>query len=288
VGANALLRRAALEELREMESERGFRVPRFIHDRTVIEDTESSVDLVARGWSLYNYPERMAYSATPADFGALLIQRRRWANGGLLILPKLLRHLASGPWSPRRFGEGFMRLHYLVSIAGVNLGLLVLLSYPFEISLREVWLPVAAAPYFFLYGRDLSQVGYRFSDMVRAYALNLVLLPVNLGGVFKSIQQAWTGRQTPFARTPKVENRTAVPRIYVAALHALLLVVAVSLTVNLLRDRWLHAALLLVNGGLLTYGLVRFVGIRDSLTDLGIPLPQRGATTAPATVREHA
>ncbi|TMH25800.1 MAG: hypothetical protein E6H63_14345, partial [Betaproteobacteria bacterium] len=63
----------------------------------VIEDTESSIDLINRGWQLYNYPERLAFSATPADFGALLIQRRRWANGGLIILPKLLRYLVRGP-----------------------------------------------------------------------------------------------------------------------------------------------------------------------------------------------
>jgi len=63
-----------------VEVERGFTVTRYIQDRTVIEDTESSVDLVERGWRLYNYPERMAYSATPPDFGSLLIQRRRWVN----------------------------------------------------------------------------------------------------------------------------------------------------------------------------------------------------------------
>jgi cellulose synthase/poly-beta-1,6-N-acetylglucosamine synthase-like glycosyltransferase len=55
-------------------------VRRYIQDRTVIEDTESSVDLVAKGWELTNYPERLSYSATPPDFGALVIQRRRWAN----------------------------------------------------------------------------------------------------------------------------------------------------------------------------------------------------------------
>src|SRR5262249_13930593 len=88
VGANAVLRRSAIADLRSTRHERGFEVPCFIQDRTPIEDTESTVDLMARGWALYNHPERLAYSATPADFGALLIQRRRWANGGLIILPK--------------------------------------------------------------------------------------------------------------------------------------------------------------------------------------------------------
>ena len=87
VGANALLRHTALKEIAVREVERGYPVQRFIQDRTVIEDTESSVDLSVRGWRLYNYPERLAYSATPPDFGSLIIQRRRWANGGLIILP---------------------------------------------------------------------------------------------------------------------------------------------------------------------------------------------------------
>ena len=54
----------------------------------MIEDTESSVDLGIKGWTLFNYPERLSYSATPPDFGSLCIQRQRWANGGLLILSK--------------------------------------------------------------------------------------------------------------------------------------------------------------------------------------------------------
>jgi cellulose synthase (UDP-forming) len=76
VGANAMIRKAALEQIVEVRQERGFEVRLYIHDRTVIEDTESTVDLRRCGWQLYNYPERMAFSATPPDFGALLIQRR--------------------------------------------------------------------------------------------------------------------------------------------------------------------------------------------------------------------
>ena len=94
VGANALIRKEALEDIKAMEEERGYQVARYIHDRTVIEDTESSIDMVDKNWDLYNYPARLAYSATPPDYGSLLIQRRRWANGGLIIMPKLLRHVA--------------------------------------------------------------------------------------------------------------------------------------------------------------------------------------------------
>jgi cellulose synthase/poly-beta-1,6-N-acetylglucosamine synthase-like glycosyltransferase len=91
VGANAVLRKAALDDIAETEYIGGYPIHRYISDRTVIEDTESTIDLAAGGWSLHNYPERLAYSATPPDFGSLCIQRHRWSNGGLLIVPKLVR-----------------------------------------------------------------------------------------------------------------------------------------------------------------------------------------------------
>ncbi len=101
VGANAVIRKRALDDIVQVEHQGGFEIRRYVMDRTVIEDTESSLDLAVHGWRLLNYPERLSYSATPPDFGSLSIQRRRWANGGLLILPKLweLRRarIASGP-----------------------------------------------------------------------------------------------------------------------------------------------------------------------------------------------
>src|SRR5699024_6329649 len=90
VGANAVLRVQALEDIRQPFTERGHRLFRYIQDRTVIEDTESTIDLIRCGWTLWNHPEVLAYSATPSDFGALVIQRRRWACGGLLVLPKAI------------------------------------------------------------------------------------------------------------------------------------------------------------------------------------------------------
>lgn len=49
VGANALLRTAALDDIAERDVERGYPVTRFFQDRTVIEDTESNIDLVRAG-----------------------------------------------------------------------------------------------------------------------------------------------------------------------------------------------------------------------------------------------
>lgn len=268
VGANALLRKRALEDIAEVGYERGFAVTRFIQDRTVIEDTESSIDLVNRGWGLYNYPERLAYSATPADFGALLIQRRRWANGGLIILPKLLRYLVRGPSRARKAMEGFFRCHYLVSIAAVNAGLLVMLAVPFEESLRSPWLPLSVLPYFLLYARDLTLIGYRYTDLLRVYALNTLLIPVNLGGVLKSLQQAVMSRKSAFVRTPKVAGRTSAPALYVLAECALLgwwLVIAAS---DFIAGHYAHMMFALTSTGFLAYAVHRYIGWRDGVTDV--------------------
>ena len=145
----------------------------------------------------YNYPERLAFSATPQDFGALLIQRRRWANGGLLILPKLMRYLGRRPSPAAAFREGFMRCHYLASLTVVNAGLLLMLTLPFDDDLAGSWIPLTALPYFSLYARDLRRSGYRAADVLRVFALNLMLIPVNLGGVFLSMRQMWTKQKKP-------------------------------------------------------------------------------------------
>jgi cellulose synthase (UDP-forming) len=277
VGANALLRMSAMRDIAQTTLERGHPVTRFIQDRTVIEDTESSVDLIARGWRLENYPARLAYSATPPDYGSLLIQRRRWANGGLLILPKLLRYALDGPGRLRRLPEVAMRLHYLTSIAGVNVGLLIVLAYPFKTIRVPLALPLSALPYFALYARDLARAGYRPLDVVRVYALNLLLLPVNLGGALKSLHQACTGRQIPFGRTPKTSTRTPAPPLYLLATFALLAQWTIGTGFDLAGGRLMNGTFGALNVALLGYAATRFVGWRAGLEDVRESLAERHA-----------
>ncbi len=268
VGANALLRKSALFDIKETFEERGYKMNRFIQDRTVIEDTESTVDLIDKGWTLYNYPDQLAYSATPADFGSLIIQRRRWANGGLIILPKLLKYLFSGHKNMKKLGEGFMRYHYLTSIAAVSFGLLILFLFPFEDSIGSLWLPITAAPYFLLYGRDLVHTGYKISDLFRVYALNLMLLPVNLGGVLKSIEQAITKKKIPFGRTPKIKGRTSTSVLYILSEYLLFSYMLFAFFIDALSGRWTHAVFSLINGVFYFYAISVFIGWRESWEDL--------------------
>ena len=292
VGANALIRRKALDDIAEQDTERGYPIQRYIQDRTVIEDTESSIDLVDRGWSLLNYPERLAYSATPPDFGSLLIQRRRWANGGLIILPKLLRYLARSTSGHSKLMEGFFRIHYLASIAAVNIGLLVLLAIPFTDAINSIWLPLTALPYFWLYRRDLRHLGYKGGDIVRVYALNLLLIPVNLGGVIKSVQQAILRTKVPFVRTPKVDGRTAAPAFYILLEYVLVAHWLIGAGVDIFNDRWAHGLFAAGNAALLFYAVYRFIGLRESREDISIAYQQyqrrrvRAATAATTRASE--
>ena len=217
VGANAVLRKAAIEQLRVRSTERGFEISRFIADRTVVEDTESSIDLRAVGWRLHNHAERLSYSATPPDFGSLVVQRKRWANGGLVILPNLLRLVRKRPDGRRRPAllELFLRTNYLASIAWVSLGLLLLLLYPFDQRLLSWFAVATAAPYFVATASDLRRCGYKRRDVARLYGFNLLLLPVNLAGAASSLVQMIGGQKVDFARTPKVKGRTVAPLAFV-------------------------------------------------------------------------
>jgi cellulose synthase/poly-beta-1,6-N-acetylglucosamine synthase-like glycosyltransferase len=281
VGANALLRRTALADIRQEVEERGHIVPVFIQAHTVIEDTGSTVDLLARGWRVHNHPERLAYSATPPDFGSLIVQRRRWANGGLIILPSLLRYLCGGKTKAAR-GEGFLRLHYLLSPTLANFGVLLLLAVPFEIQGAGPWLVLAALPYAFVCGRDLKQTGYRWRDLIGVYALNLLLAPVNIAGVLDSVRQLISGRKTPFARTPKIAGRTATPRMFLVVEVLALGGLAASLGFDVAAHRWAHAAMSGVNLGLLAYAFARFIGWRHAVDDLRLAWVTPAAAVFPA------
>jgi len=271
IGTNALIRKAALKDIVIVEDERGFDVKKFIRGRTVVEDTESMMGLMDRGWQLYNYPKRLAYSATSSDFGSLLAKRRGWVSGGLVNVAKLLRYLVRKD-TPKRFGHGLMGIHYLSSLAAMSFGILFLLAFPIEDVLRSPWLALAMLPCLALYIRDLMQCGYRGYDMLNVLALNLTLLPANIGGAFKSIAQIITGKKPSFESPQKVAGRTATPAVYILMTYGLFAYCTLC-TVNAVDSAlWGSAAFAGINTLLLSYAIIRFIGIKNSIQDLMLTL----------------
>lgn len=270
VGANAIIRKKALEDIVEREWVGEFEIKRYIQDRTVIEDTESSIDLAMHGWKLVNYPERLSYSATPPDFGSLIVQRRRWANGGLLIMPKLIRRYREHKRlrEPVSYTEFFLRTNYMMSIAWASFGLVFLLAFPYDSRLLSPLVLLAAMPYFLVMASDLHYCGYKRTDVFRIYGFNLILLPVNLAGVLKSIQQAITGKKIPFARTPKVKNRTVAPLFYIVSPLVIIAFSAFTCWRDINAENWPNAIFAAFNGIVATWAFVSYIGIKNAIVDL--------------------
>ena len=272
VGANAVLRKRALDESVQVEYAGDWPIRRYIQDRTVIEDTESSIDLATHGWSLLNYPERLSYSATPPDFGSLCIQRHRWANGGLLIVPKLWRLVRERRARGERttIGEFVLRVNYMASIFWCSLALLVLLAYHANGAQFSPFVLAIAAPYFLTMALDLRYCGYKALDVVRIYAFNLLLLPVNLSGALASIVQGLTGSKGRFRRTPKVRSRTTPGLIYVVLPYGIVALAVYTGLHAYALHRWADATFAAVNAVLASYAIVAFVGLRNSLVDIWV------------------
>ena len=92
------------------------------------------------------------------------------------------------------------------------------------------------------------------------YALNLMLVPVNLGGVARSLWQAITGRGTPFLRTPKVRDRTTAPALYIVLPYMLIFMLLFGGTFSVVRGHELTGVAAGVNALLLLYGVRTFIG----------------------------
>jgi len=268
VGANALLRFSALQDIAATRVEDGRIETTFIQDTTVIEDTGSTIDLLEQGWRVHNYPRQLAYSATPADFGSLAVQRQRWSNGGLIIFPMLLRQFLALPDRLSRVPELLLRSHYLLSPAIGNTAVFLLMMMIGTDARSMAAAPLAMLPYFIVYGLDLKRSGYRFGDLFAVSSLNLMLMPVNFAGVIASIRQIATGRKGAFTRTPKVAGRTGVRPWHILFNLGMFTLMGWYVVSGILAEDLVASLVPGITMLLYGYGLVRFIGVVDGTLDL--------------------
>jgi cellulose synthase (UDP-forming) len=236
------MRREALEDIAVETEERGHKIRIYIQDKILIEDAAATIDLLHKGWRVYHDPARLCYSATPSDFGSLIIQRRRWSNGGLLIVPSILHYVFQWPWSFTKFADGLLRIQNMFSAAISGIAPCILVGLCFDDGLMPLWLPLVALPYFIQYGSDLVLAGYRWRDLPGVYALTTcLLLPVYLAGTWHSIRQIISGRLIPFKRTPKIADRTHTPLVYLLAIYGIFLFAVGVSIYSLMHARYTHA-----------------------------------------------
>jgi hypothetical protein len=145
---------------------------------------------------------------------------------------------------------------------------LLFFCYSFGDQISTYWAPLTLLPFTLLYLRDLKNSGYKMSDFLRVYALNIMLVPVMVGGLLKSIEQIITGRKIPFGRTPKVPGRTSAPALYSVIEVAMPLLCAGIVGVDIREGHWGQAMLALSNSAFLIYALVYFMGVMETAEDI--------------------
>ncbi|MGZ4452486.1 MAG: glycosyltransferase family 2 protein, partial [Nocardioides sp.] len=141
--------------------------------------------------------------------------------------------------------------------------------------------------YFLAMASDLRLCGHRGLDVFRIYGFNLVLLPVNLAGVLKSVQQAFTGEKIPFARTPKVRNRTAAPGLHVLVPYLVVGFSVLTAWRDFHHQNWPNFAFAVFNAVLALAAIRAYIGVRSSLVDMAmgvvnwLMVPKRSVSVRP-------
>lgn len=156
----------------------------------------------------------------------------------------------------------------MASIAWSNFGLVFLLAYPYDGRLLSPLVLLSALPYFIAMSSDLKYCRYSYSDIFRIYGFNLILLPVNIAGVAKSLQQGLTTKKIPFARTPKIKNRTAAGLPYVLAPLFIIGFSLFTLWRNIQGQNWGNAAFAGFNAFTATWAIVSYIGVGNLLIDI--------------------
>jgi hypothetical protein len=111
-------------------------------------------------------------------------------------------------------------------------------------------------------------MGYAPGDLFRVYALNLLLIPVHIGGVLQSLRQAFRGDQIPFSRTPKVADRTAVSPPYIAVTYFLISQWTTGAFWDFYNGYPSHGVFAILNAAIMAYAVGTFIGWRSSWHDL--------------------
>ena len=229
VGANAVIRKAALDDIVDNRARR--------RPRRVPLHPGPHGD---RGHRVQHRPHRRRLEPVQLPRAAQLARRRRtsgrWSSsagaGPTAASSSSQVHAVPqgqqtcGP--PVRWSESALRLNYMGSIAWASFSLVLLLLYPFDGELLSPLVFFAALPYFLAMASDFHRLGYKRSDMLRSYGFNLILLPVNLAGVIESLQQAASKSKTPLrarprsrtGRRPRDLHRGDLPHPRTVRLHA--------------------------------------------------------------------
>ncbi|MDX1566699.1 MAG: glycosyltransferase [Longimicrobiales bacterium] len=179
---------------------------------TLTEDLDLSYRAQMKGWRFVFLEDVGVPAEVPARAGALEVQQKRWAQGGIQTARKILPRLLRGSWSPAVKLEAVIHLcGHLAHPLTLVLGLLLL---PSALARRSLGLEeflvldlvvfgMATVPFATFYaaaGRKRSRPWRRLiPDVIRTLAVGIGLsAPVS-----RAVLRGVAGARDPFLRTPK-------------------------------------------------------------------------------------
>jgi cellulose synthase/poly-beta-1,6-N-acetylglucosamine synthase-like glycosyltransferase len=266
VEESGLIRKSALRDIARTQQESGLSVTRYFSANPACGGMATNLRLLRHAWRVTSHPERLAWTSAPAELGVLAARYRRWHDGGLITLPGLLRYLWRQGW--RKPLAALLRIHQQLSTLGTNLALLAFFSLALPGAFYNAWLGAAVLGYALLLTWDLKRAGYPWSDALRAYALKLLLLPVNLGGALISLHRAWTRTATAWQHASQEADDAGTCLPYYLAAYGLLIYWFVVAAIDLTGGLRLHGLVVALNAALLLYAVAGYIGFRDSLEDV--------------------
>lgn len=266
VDESALIRKPALQDIAQTRQESGLSVTRYFNANPACGGMATNLRLLRHAWRVTSHPERLAWTSAPAELGALVARYRRWHDGGVITLPGLLGYLWRQGW--RKPLAALLRIHQQISPLSTNLALLVFFSLALPGAFYNAWLGAAVLGYALLLARDLRRAGYPWSDGLRAYALKLLLLPVNLGGALIALHRSWTRTATAWQPSPQEAGHADGCLPYYFAAYGLLIYWFVEAAMDLTGGLRLHGLVVALNAALLLYAVAGYIGFRDSLEDM--------------------
>ena len=180
---------------------------------TLTEDLDLSYRAQMQGWRFVFLDDVGVPAEIPSTVGALEVQQRRWAQGGIQTAKKVLPELLRGPWPLGVKLEATVHLcGHLAHPLTLLLGLLLL---PSQIARRALGvehylLPdllvftAATVPFLFFYSQAAKRRGrnrgWAWRAVPQALALGIGLTVAVTGSVMRGF---FGGRHDPFVRTPK-------------------------------------------------------------------------------------
>ncbi|MFP3949234.1 MAG: glycosyltransferase, partial [Longimicrobiales bacterium] len=199
-GTAGIWRRSCLEDAGGWEAD------------TLTEDLDLSYRAQMKGWRFVFLEDVGVPAEVPARAGALEVQQKRWAQGGIQTARKILPGLLRGPWSPAIKLEAVV--HLCGHLAYPLTLLLAILLLPSALARRTLGLEeflildlvvfgMATVPFVAFYasaGRKRSRPWRRLiPDVIRTLAVGIGLsAPVS-----RAVVRGLTGVRDPFVRTPK-------------------------------------------------------------------------------------